>query len=319
MKRRDFIKTAMATTLISAAPIAATGKENRTMDTIKVMAVQMHGYDKMGNIQPELDPVDALIPHIEKAGTDKADLLVFPEYHLGRIRIPGPETERIGEAVCKQSVNVIVGGWELLENDRFANAALLFGRDGSIVGKYYKTHAAVDKYDEAKTPYTAPPPEHDLQWFIESDPEWKMERGRELPVFELDFGRIGILTCYDGWFPEPWRILSLKGAEIIVWINGRHGNIQEFMVQAAMFRNEVHVVATNQAYGAGTMIGHYPGRIDAHIPKPGEGVINATLDMKMLRNIRAHSRNLAQRRPDLYGVLTEPEMDWERYTGVSEK
>ena len=43
-----------------------------------------------------------------------------------------------------------------------------------------------------------------------------MERGTDLPVFDFDFGRVGILTCYDGWFPESFRSLSLKGAELIV-------------------------------------------------------------------------------------------------------
>jgi len=55
----------------------------------------------------------------------------------------------------------------------------------------------------------------------ESVVRWVMKRGDDFPVFDLDFGRVGILTCYDGWFPETFRILSLKGAEILVWINGR--------------------------------------------------------------------------------------------------
>jgi len=183
------------------------------------------------------------------------------------------------------------------------------------VGKYYKTHAAVDKYDEGQTPYTARPKDRSPQWFIENDPEWTMEKGQTLPVFDLDFGRIGILTCYDGWFPEPWRVLSLQGAEIIVWINGRGGSIEDYLVRSAMFQNEVHVITANQAYGAGTMIGQYPNAILEHITEPGEAVVRATLDMKTLRNRRAHSRNLAQRRPDLYGTLTEPTMDWDRYVG----
>jgi predicted amidohydrolase len=319
MKRRDFMKTGIVVAVAGVVVNAEAGKKEQSMDTISVTAVQLHGYDKMGDIAPGLDPVEALLPHIEQAGANKTDLLVFPEYHLGRIRIPGPETEHIGEAVRKQGIHVIVGSWELLENDRFANAALLFGRDGSIVGKYYKTHAAVDQFDMDKTPFTEPAPGHDLPWFIKNDPEWKMERGQELPVFDLDFGRVAILTCYDGWFPEPWRILSLKGAEIIVWINGRGGSIEDYIVKSAMFQNEVHIITANQAYGAGTMIGQYRSEILAHIGAPGEGVIQAELDMKMLRNARAYSRNLSQRRPELYNTLTEPAMHWERYTGLPEK
>ena len=46
-------------------------------------------------------------------------------------------------------------------------------------------------------------------------PSGRWSRGGDFPVFDLDFGRVGILTCYDGWFPESSRILSLKGAEIL--------------------------------------------------------------------------------------------------------
>ena len=53
-----------------------------------------------------------------------------------------------------------------------------------------------------------------------------MQRGEDLPVFDLDFGRVGILTCYDGWFPESFRALSLKGAELIVWVNGRRASLR---------------------------------------------------------------------------------------------
>ena len=193
-------------------PAAAAPVEGR--DEVSVAAVQIMGYDKVGKAPAGLDAVAVLLPYIERAGRDKADLLVFPEYHLGRIRVPGPETERLAEAIRREGIYVIVGSWECLDGAAFANTALLFGRDGNIVGTYRKTHAAVDQYDESRTPWTAQPPGHDLDWFIAHDPEWKMERGDELPVFTLDFGKVAILTCYDGWFPEPWRVVSLEGAEI---------------------------------------------------------------------------------------------------------
>ena len=206
-------------------------------EKVKVAAVQLMGYDKTGNAEEGLDPVGALLPYIERAGNDDVDLVVFPEYHLGRIRVPGPETRRIAEAVRRENLYVIVGAWELLDGGNFANAALLFGRDGELLGKYHKTHAAVDQFDKSRTPWTSPPPDRDDKWFIKHDPEWKMERGQRLPVFELDFGTIAILTCYDGWFPEPWRVVSLKGAELVVWLNCRCGLVEDFLVRIAMFWN----------------------------------------------------------------------------------
>ena len=296
----------LALLLSLGATLADDGQEVVSVtEEVSVAAVQIMGYDKVGRVKEGLDPVSVLLPYIEQAGYEGVDLLVFPEYHLGRIKVPGPETDRIGEAIRQQSIYVIVGSWELLDHGEYANAALLFGRDGHILGKYYKTHAAVDHYDKDHTPWTTPTSGHDLEWFIKHDPEWKMERGRQLPVFTLDFGKIGILTCYDGWFPEPWRVLSLRGAEIVVWINGRGGTVKDHIVRSAMFWNEVHVVTVNQAYGAGTMIGQYPRTILQQVQQPGEAYIRAELDLGSLRHARARSRNLAQRRPDLYGTLTE--------------
>ena len=101
----------------------------------------------------------------------------------------------------KNNIYVIVGGWEEFENGEYSNTAFLFGRDGKIIGKFNKVHPAV-----GSPPYFWPP--------NKNDEEWNMKCGTDFPVFELDFGTIGIMTCYDGYFPESARILSLKGAEI---------------------------------------------------------------------------------------------------------
>ncbi len=183
--------------------------------TVKVAAVQISGYDK-GDVPKEgYDPTEAIIPYIHRAGEDRAELVVFPEYVLGRIPVPGPTTEKLAAVAAENHIYVIVGCWEVYGNESFANTALIFGRDGRIVGKYHKTHAAVDHF-EGEPPWANPPSGKDRAWFIENDPEWIMERGQDIPVFEFDFGTVGIMTCYDGWFPEPARILSLKGAELIV-------------------------------------------------------------------------------------------------------
>ncbi|MBC8869370.1 MAG: carbon-nitrogen hydrolase family protein, partial [Planctomycetes bacterium] len=251
-------------------------------DTVKVAAVQILGYDKSDVPRPGYDPTEAMIPHINKAGEDGAQLVVFPEYVLGRIPVPGPTTEKISKAAAANRIYVIVGCWEVYDDDSFANAALLFDRAGKIIGKYYKTHAAVDRW-EGDPPWSKPPSGKDTDWFIKNDPEWIMKRGEDLPVFELDFGRIGILTCYDGWFPESFRVLSLKGAEILVWINGRGGAVEDFIVKSAMFRNHVAVITTNQAYGAGTMIADWPTRILARCPDRKESYITGTINLKNIR------------------------------------
>ena len=155
----------------------------------------------------------------------------------------------------------------------------------------------------ATRPWTRPPQGKDTDWFLRNDPEWIMKRGEDLPVFDLDFGRVGILTCYDGWFPEPARVLSLKGAELIVWINGRRGNVEDFIVKSTIFRSHVAMVTTNQAYGGGTMIADWPGRILTSCNEPREAYLTATVNLAAIRKARKHSRNFAQRRPELYGEI----------------
>jgi predicted amidohydrolase len=200
---------------------------------------------------------------------------------------------------------VIIGCWEVYEDGSFANTALIFGRDGKIEGKYYKTHAAVDHY-AGDPPWSKPPSDKDEAWFVEHDPEWIMKKGDELPVFQFDFGKVGVMTCYDGWFPETPRVLSLKGAELIVWINGRAGSVEDFIVKSIMFQSHVAMIATNQAYGSGTMIADWPTQILQRCPEQSEALITATINLTRIRERRANSRNFQQRRPDLYGELVLP-------------
>ncbi len=291
--------------VLPRATILAAEPRQGTPGQVKVAAVQIRGYDKTDVPRPGYDPSEAMAGYVQKAAQEGAQLVVFPEYVLGRIAVPGPATERIARAAGAGRVYVIIGCWEVYDDGSFANAALLFDRGGKIVGKYFKTHAAVDHF-EGDPPWTRPPSGKDHDWFIRNDPEWIMKRGDDLPVFDLDFGRIGILTCYDGWFPESFRVLSLKGAEVIVWINGRGGTVEDFIVKAATFRNHVAVVSTNQAYGGGTMIADWPARILARCPDKQEAYVTATVNLQAVRKARQFSRNFRQRRPDLYAEIVRP-------------
>ncbi|MEM0924586.1 MAG: carbon-nitrogen hydrolase family protein [Planctomycetota bacterium] len=270
--------------------------------SIRVAAVQINGYDKGELPRDGFDPSVALVPYIDRAARDNAQLVVFPEYVLGHVEIPGPETKRISDAAKANEIYVIVGCWEESNNGTFANVALVFGRDGAIVGRYRKTHAAIDHFD-GNEPWKHPPAGRSRQWMLQNDPEWIMQIGKDLPVFDLDFGRVGIMTCYDGWFPETPRVLSLRGAELIVWINGRRGVVEDFIVRSIMFQSHVAMVTSNQAYGGGTMIGDGHRSILVESPERKESYITATIPLARVRQRRTTSRNFAQRRPDLYGEL----------------
>lgn len=292
-------------TLFSIHLVLATVLSAEAPSTVKIAAVQISGYDKTDVPRPNYSPATAIKAYIKRAGDDGAQLAVFPEYVLGRIRVPGVETRIISEAAKAAGIYVIIGCWEVHEDGSYANTALLFDRNGDIAGKYHKTHAAVDHF-EGTPAWSKPPAGKDEDWFIRNDPEWTMQRGDDLPVFDLDFGRVGILTCYDGWFPESFRVLSLQGAEVIVWINGRRGSVEDFIVKSVVFQSHVAMVCTNQAYGAGTMVGDWPARILARAPDREEAYIAATIHLSRLRQVRQTSRNFQQRRPELYGSLVKP-------------
>lgn len=302
---KSFSRGLLTVMVMTGVAFAADQESDSRPDSVRVAAVQINGYDKGDLPREGYEPVDALIPWIDRAGKDGAQLIVFPEYVLGRISVPGEATWKLAAAAAASRIYVIVGCWELYDDGSFANTALIFGRDGRIEGRYHKTHAAVDHF-EGVPAWSRPPQGKDRAWFVENDPEWIMERGTDLPVFEFDFGTVGVMTCYDGWFPEPPRILSLKGAELIVWINGRGGSVEDYIMKTIMFQSHVAMITTNQAYGSGTMIADNASRILQRCPDRTEGYITATLNLKRIRQQRAASRNFQQRRPDLYQPLTAP-------------
>ena len=275
---------------------------------VKVAGVQIKGYDKCDLPREGYDPTTAMVPYIYRAGKDRAQLVVFPEYVLGHIRVPGPVTEKISAAAAANHIYVIVGSWEDYADGTYADTALIFDRSGRIAGKYLKTHAAVDHY-EGDPPWSEPPSGKDKGWFLTNDPEWLMKKGEDLPVFDFDFGKVGIQICYDGWFPEPARVLSLKGAELIVWMNGRPGLVEDYILKSVMFQSHVAMITTNQSYGGGTMIGDmatWQPQILASAPDRQEAYISATIDLAQVRKLRESSRNFQQRRPDLYGEMVNP-------------
>lgn len=141
-------------------------------------------------------------PLIEEAARRGADLVVLPEtltyYGTGRSiaecaePIPGPSTDYFGALAKRHNLYIVAG---LVERDGplVFNVAVLVGPDGMLIGKYRKV--------------TLP----------RSEIEAGVEPGCDYPVFETRFGRLGMMVCYDGFFPEVARALALNGAEIIAW------------------------------------------------------------------------------------------------------
>ncbi len=281
-------------------------------DKIKVACVQMD--IPPGWFEQKKDAVDLILPHIERAGKEAVDLLVFPEYFLGYFKIPDPLTDKLCAAAKQHRVNLVAGGWESLpgfpieqppKKDTFCNTALVIDREGRIAGKHNKMHAAYG----AESPYCWPPKPGEVS-------EVLMRLGDANPIVELDFGRISVLTCYDGYFFPSFEIPSLKGAEVLVWINGRAGSVEDYIVRAASFMTTTHVVSSNNSTGAGTMICAYPGQVKQITTQKGDAYIVDELDLAHLRDQRKNNRMLHQRRPDAYTDLSKEWAPWDAYPDI---
>ncbi len=165
-------------------------------------------------------------PLIREAAAQRADLVVLPEtltyYRSGRSPvdaaepIPGPSTEYFG-ALAKEHQLYIVAG--LVERDGHLayNVAVLIGPRGELIGKYRKVTLPRSEIEAGLTP------------------------GDEYPVFDTRFGKVGMMICYDGFFPEVARELSNHGAEVIAW---PVWGCNPLLASARACENHVYVVSS---------------------------------------------------------------------------
>jgi predicted amidohydrolase len=253
----------------------------------------------------------------EQAAEAGSDLIVFPEYVLGsRIPIDHENVQRFCALAAAHSMYGIVGLVEA-HGTRWATTAIVVDREGTILGRYLKSHPA-----SGDPPYYWPPVSTSR-----SVSEAKGILGSQFKVFHLDFGPIGILQCYDGYFPEAWGCTSYEGAEVILWINGRQGEIEDaYCITAADAYG--CIVGANITDGTNTgFIGPHgscvsapgerePRRLFPRIAEPGDACVHATLDLRELRTQRKHLRQMHQRRPEMYGLLTQDVKVWQDYPDI---
>jgi predicted amidohydrolase len=165
-------------------------------------------------------------PLIAEAARQKADLVVLPEtltfYGLKKTYeecsepVPGPSTEYFGKLAKEHDLYVVAG---LIERDKHLiyNVAVLIGPDGKIVGKYRKVSLPRSEVENGVAP------------------------GNEYPVFDTRFGKVGMMICYDGFFPEVARQLANNGAEVIAW---PVWGCNPLLAQARACENHVYLVSS---------------------------------------------------------------------------
>lgn len=164
-------------------------------------------------VRPQMEAhLDKLLALFEKAGEMGADLVCGPEdmQHIGAyglhidkldpetgkilfsglaVEIPGPLTDRISEIAKRYAMYIIAPIYESA-GDKVYNTAVVFDRRGNIMGKHRKTLVPVME-------------------------TWLVSTGDEYEVYETDFAKISVATCWELWYPEISSIYALKGADII--------------------------------------------------------------------------------------------------------
>lgn len=216
------------------------------------------------NLRPERVPTPAdgvrqFIETAERRVAGKVDLILFPEgitvvgstktYAEVAEPVPGPTTEALAGLARKHSAWVAAGIYER-DGAAIYNTAVLLDREGRVAGKYRKVYLPREEVERGLTP------------------------GRGYPVFQTDFGRVGMMICYDVFFPDPARGLAAQGADVIlmpIWGG------DETLAAARAIENKVFLVASG--YDHPTYVMDPDGKRVAQAPQRGEAAI-AEVDLQ---------------------------------------
>jgi omega-amidase len=251
----------------------------------------------------------------QEAGQHGADLVVFPELaSTGWLPanpdrdfmtqfleqsepIPGPTTARLAEAAAQHGAHVIAGISQKHPTIPHClyNSAAFIGPDGEIIGVYHKAHAALQE----------------KQLFAD---------GSTTDVYPSALGNVAINICYDTRFPELARTQALKGAEILVsiWAMGEQpGNEATDTIivrcRSRATENFFYVLGCNRSgrdgewtYFGRSVIAAPSGEALVISDNAEEEVLRATLTDEALRDQRMYLPIFRDRRPELYGPVTEP-------------
>jgi omega-amidase len=251
--------------------------------------------------------------YVARWPTNRPEMLYANQVYELASPIPGRTTEALGQAAREAGVLVASG---LLEADptikgRVYNSAVLIDSSGSVVGKHRKVTSPLAEYF----------------YFV---------RGNRLDVFDTEIGKIGMSVCVDSVFPETVRVQTLRGMEIhiIMWALSKPASptiqtpvgqlpigfvaylpttIKQLPAVRAV-ENAVYVISCNcvgyhEFVGASFMgcssIASPWGEILAEAEGDEETIVMAEIDLDKMGPARAGKVVLKDRRPDLYGMITE--------------
>jgi agmatine deiminase len=235
----------------------------------------------------------------------------FPQDEAGDTRayaetVPGESTEVFSRLTEEYGTSIIVPLYEKTESGPAYNTAVAIENGRLLLPPYRKVHVP-----------------HDPLFFEKS----YFHPGSQYRVFNLSRARVAVLICYDQWFPEAARIVTLMGAEIIFyptaigWIRGMAEPLEgdwreswETIQRGHAIANGIHVAAANRVgiegeleFWGSSFVSDAFGTVIARAGERDDEVLIADISLTMNELVREGWGFLNNRRPDTYGIITRKE------------
>ncbi|MFM1794572.1 MAG: hypothetical protein RL642_957 [Bacteroidota bacterium] len=225
--------------------------------------------------------------------------------------IPGPSTDTLSAVAKEAGVVVIASLFEKRAQGLYHNTTAVLDADGTYLGKYRKMHIPDD------------PAYFEKFYFTPGDLGYK--------VFKTKFGTIGVLICWDQWYPEAARLTALMGAEILFYptaigwatsqdeaTNNEQYNAWQTIQRSHAVANGVHVVSVNRVgfeqngamkFWGGSFVSNPFGSLIVKASHDQEEVIVTELDLSKTDSYRTHWPFMRDRRIDSYGEIVKRFID----------
>lgn len=285
---------------------------DRASDVLTLGLVQTHAED---DVESNLARAEASILRAADQGADIVclqELFLSPyfpqredEIHFALAEpVPGPTTERLGALAQQLGVVIVASLFEKRARGLFHNTAAVIDADGSLCGRYRKMHIPED------------PRFFEKYYFSPGDLGFR--------AFDTRAGRIGVLVCWDQWYPEAARLTALQGADVLFYptaIGSWTGELELLPAQHDMWQtvqrghaiaNGVYVAAVNRVgredelqFWGRSFVAAPSGRVLAEAPSDEEAVLIVACDRARIDRTREGWPFFRDRRIDAYGGLAE--------------
>ena len=278
-----------------------------------------------GDAKANLSVIETRVAEAARRG---AKLVLLQELHNGAYfcqqesvdqfdlaeTIPGPSTERLGKLARQHGVVLVSSLFERRAAGLYHNTAVVFEKDGSVLGKYRKMHIPDD------------PGFYEKFYFTPGDLGFK-------PI-DTSVGRLGVLVCWDQWYPEAARLMALAGAEVLLyptaigWDPDDAQDEKDRQRDAWIVSHRGHAVANGLPVLSCNRVGHEASPLGAsgidfwgnsHVLGPqgefvagagaGAEILSAEIDLARSEHVRRIWPFLRDRRIDAYGDLLKRYID----------